>query len=168
MILLVDEDHGAWLRVLLPVRPNGTSGWIRRADVKLSSHRYRIVVELATHRITVFEGTSVFHEEAVGVGARSTPTPGGRYYTTQLVRPIDAGGQPLPDGPYGPYAYALSGFSDVLFDFEGGEGIIGIHGTNDPASLGGDTSYGCIRMSNEGITKLAGTLPVGVPVEIRA
>jgi len=102
------------------------------------------------------------------VHARDTPTPGGLYYKTQLLRPTDAEGRPFPDGPYGPFAYALSGFSEVLYNFEGGEGVIGIHGTNEPDSLGGDTSYGCIRMSNDGIAKLSGTLPVGVPVEIRA
>lgn len=60
------------------------------------------------------------------------------------------------------------GFSGVLVDFAGGDGMIGIHGTNDPSSIGRDSSHGCIRMSNEGITKLAESVPLGVPVEIRA
>ena len=168
LVFLVEEDRGDWLGVLLPVRPNGSRGWIRRADAALSVHRFRIVVELGAHRITVTDGDGIYHQESVGVGARDTPTPGGLYYTTQLLRPTDAEGRPFPDGPYGPFAYALSGFSEVLYNFEGGEGVIGIHGTNEPDSLGGDTSYGCIRMSNDGITRLSGTLPVGVPVEIRA
>jgi lipoprotein-anchoring transpeptidase ErfK/SrfK len=45
---------------------------------------------------------------------------------------------------------------------------MGIHGTDDPSSLGRSVSSGCVRMSNEAITRLAGVLPVGVPVEIRA
>ncbi len=69
-------------------------------------------------------------------------------------------------GPFGPYADPLSGFSEVLFDFAGGDGQFGIHGTNDASTLGGDVSHGCIRMSNVGITLLAGTLPAGVPVRI--
>lgn len=40
------------------------------------------------------------------------------------------------------------------------------HGTNDTSGLGRDVSHGCIRMSNDGITLLARTLPLGVPVEI--
>ena len=56
----------------------------------------------------------------------------------------------------------------MLANFAGGDGVIGIHGTNDASALGHDVSHGCIRMSNEGITKLARTLPLGVPVEIRA
>ena len=78
----------------------------------------------------------------------------------ELLRPPD------PDGPYGAYAYGLSGFSNVLSRFNGGDGVIGIHGTNDPSGLGKDVSHGCIRMSNAGITKLARILPLGVPIEI--
>jgi len=153
-------EHG-WLHVLLPVRPNGSSGWIRRIDVRLSQHDYRIVVELRAHRITVFKGSSIVDRESVGVGRAQTPTPGGVYYTKELLRPVD------PNGIYGPFAYQLSGFSDVLMRFNGGGGVIGIHGTNEPWLLGRDVSHGCIRMSNAGITRLAHLLPLGVPVEIR-
>ena len=73
---------------------------------------------------------------------------------------------PDPGGPYGPYAYGLSGFSEVLQEFSGGDAEVGIHGNNDSSALGRSVSHGCIRMSNDGITKLAQTLPLGVPVEI--
>jgi len=162
LVFLVQEDKGDWLRVLLPVRPNGSTGWIRAADVRLGRHGYRIVVELASHRITVTDGASVFLTEAIGVGTSSTPTPGGLYYVKELLRP------PTPNGPYGPYAYGLSGFSNQLTSFAGGEGVIGIHGTSDPSSIGKDVSFGCIRMSNSGITRMAARLPLGTPVEIRA
>ena len=167
LTFLVVEQQPEWLKVLLPVRPNGSTGWIRASDVTLTTHHFRILVELGAHRLTVWKGNEVFAQEPIGVGTNDTPTPGGLYYTKELLTPIDAQGRPLPDGPYGPYAYGLSGFSDVLHNFAGGEGVIGIHGTNDPSSLGRDVSYGCIRMSNEAITRLATSLPIGVPVEIR-
>ena len=167
LVFVVTEQQPEWLKVLLPVRPNGSSGWIRRADVSLKTHDFRIVIELGAHRITVWKGEDIFDQEPIGVGTKDTPTPGGLYYTKELLRPVDAQGRPDPNGPYGPYAYGLSGFSDVLYDFAGGDGVIGIHGTNDPSSLGHDASHGCIRMSNEGITKLATSLPIGVPVEIK-
>ena len=168
LVLLVQEKRPSWLKVLLPVRPNGSTGWVRRADVKLYEHDYRIVIEVTAHRITVFKGTETFLQEPIGVGTRDTPTPGGLYYTKELIEPIDDAGRPFPQGPYGPYAYGLSGFSNVLYDFAGGEGVIGIHGTNDPSSLGRNVSAGCIRLSNAAITHLAKTLPLGVPVEIKA
>jgi RNA polymerase sigma factor (sigma-70 family) len=166
LVLLVTDQQQGWLQVLLPLRPNGSTGWIRSGDVSLVTHDFRIVVELAAHRITAYRGTAVLLSEAIAVGTSDAPTPGGLYYTTELVQPLDEAGRSSPNGPYGPYAYGLSGFSEVLFDFGGGDGQFGIHGTNDPSSLGRDVSHGCIRMSNAGITRLAGTLPLGVPVEI--
>ena len=162
LVFIVRDIARGWLRVLLPVRPNGSSGWIRRADVRLSQHDYRIVVEMGAHRITVFRGSNIVDREPVGVGKAQTPTPGGVYYTKELIRPLD------PAGIYGPFAYQLSGFSDVLTRFNGGTGVIGIHGTNEPWLIGKDVSHGCIRMSNAGITRLAHLLPLGVPVDIRA
>jgi lipoprotein-anchoring transpeptidase ErfK/SrfK len=168
LVFLVKEQQPDWINVYLPVRPNGSTGWIHPADVNLATHDFRILVELRAHQITVWKGEDVFDQEPIGVGTNDTPTPGGLYYTAQLKQPIDRKGARIVNGPYGPYAYGLSGFSDVLVDFAGGDGMIGIHGTNDPSSIGRDASHGCIRMSNEGITKLAKSLPLGVPVEIRA
>lgn len=163
--MLVVEDRGDWLKVLLPIRPNGSNGWIRRSVVDLESHDYRAVVELGEHRITVWKGNDVLMQEPVGVGASGrTPTSQGLFYTTELFEVSRS-----QQGAYGPYAFALSGFSDVLYSFgDGGTGVLGIHGTNDPSGIGRDVSNGCIRMSNEAITKLAQTLPLGVPVEIKA
>jgi len=52
-------------------------------------------------------------------------------------------------------------------DFNGGNGQLGLHGTNDPAALGKNVSKGCIRVSNRVIRKLAGRLPLGTPVVIK-
>lgn len=160
LVFLVRERAGDWLLVDLPVRPNGSTGWVRSADVTLSQHDYSIEVELSAHRITVRRGTEVVLSEPIAVGTRSTPTPGGRFYIKELLQPPD------PNTVYGPFAYGLSGFSNVLESFAGGEAIIGIHGNNDPSSLGRDVSQGCIRMSNSGIRLLARTLPLGTPVTI--
>lgn len=166
LVLLVMDQRPGWLQVLLPVRPNGSTGWIRAEHAALVTHDFRLIVELGAHRITAYQGREVLLSEPIGVGTRDAPTPGGVYYIKELVQPLDANGRLHPDGPYGPYAYGLSGFSEVLFDFAGGDGQFGIHGTNDPSGLGRDVSHGCIRMSNAGITFLAQTLPLGVPVEI--
>lgn len=166
LALLVTEQRAGWLRVLLPIRPNGSTGWIRAELATLVTHDFRVVVELGAHRITAYQGQEVLLSEPIGVGTRDAPTPGGLYFITELFQPLDASGRLYTDGPYGPYAYGLSGFSEVLFDFAGGDGQFGIHGTNDPSGLGRDVSHGCIRMSNAGITLLAQTLPLGVPVDI--
>lgn len=161
LVFLVENGDKDWLHVNLPVRPNGSTGWIRAGEVSLSEHNYRIVVELAAHRITVTRGNEVILAEPVALGKNDTPTPGGTFYTKELLQP------PNPNTVYGPYAYGLSGFSNTLTTFAGTDAVIGIHGNNDPSVLGKDVSAGCIRMSNPGITMLAKTLPLGVPVEIR-
>jgi len=161
LVLLVDEQQDAWLQVLLPVRPNGSTGWVRRSDVDISRHDYRIEVSLGAHRLTVWKGTTVFLEDTVAVGAPATPTTTGRFYTTGLFETAKT--KPM----FGPYAFPLSGYSEVLYDYDGGEGQMGIHGTDDPATLGRNVSHGCIRMSNVAITRMAKALPIGVPVEIK-
>ncbi|HVT78015.1 MAG TPA: L,D-transpeptidase [Acidimicrobiales bacterium] len=155
-----DEQPG-WVHVLLPVRPNGSDGWVRASDVRLTSHYYKIVVELAAHRVIVSDHGKVFLDTPAGIGKAETQTPVGLYYTKELLQP------PNPNTVYGHYVYGLSGFSNVIFHFEGGDGVIGIHGTNDPSGLGKDVSHGCIRISNDAIDMLAKKLPLGVPVEIR-
>jgi lipoprotein-anchoring transpeptidase ErfK/SrfK len=67
---------------------------------------------------------------------------------------------------YGAYAYGLSAYSKVIRDWEGG-GIVGLHGTNDPTSIGRRVSHGCIRMRNADIRALVRILPLGTLVTIR-
>ena len=121
-MLLVTEQRAGWLEALLPVRPNGSTGWIRAEHVSLVTHDFRITVELGAHRITAYRGREVILSEPIGVGTSEAPTPGGLYYIKELIRPLDASGRLDPDGPYGPFAYGLSGFSEVLLDFAGGYG----------------------------------------------
>jgi lipoprotein-anchoring transpeptidase ErfK/SrfK len=161
-VLLVAAQQGDWLNVLLPVRPNGSAGWVRTADVKLAQHNFRIHVQQGAHMITAWNGAEVIAQEPIGLGRAGTSTPCGEYYITDLLRPTN------PGGAYGPYAFGLSGFSEVLYRFAGGNGQIGLHGTNQPSGLGRSVSHGCIRMSNEGITRLASVLPLGTPVFITA
>lgn len=160
LVFLVKENEGDWLKVLLPLRPNGSTGWIRAREVSLTQHTYRIVIQLSQHRITVFDGAELVFRRPIGVGTQDAPTPGGEYYIKELLKP------PNPNSVYGTYAYGLSGFSNVFKTFAGGEGVIGLHGTNDPSGIGKDVSHGCIRMHNKDIERLVKILPLGTPVTI--
>ncbi len=163
LVFLVEEERDdGWLRVLLPVRPNGSTGWIRASDVSTTSTRYRITIELALHQITVYDGPDVILQEPVAVGKPETPTPSGRYYIRVLIQAVE------PNSVYGPFAYGLSGFSDVLQTFNGGDAELGIHGNNDASVLGNSVTSGCTRIANESITRLTQLLPLGTPVEIVA
>lgn len=164
LTFLVIEQSDDWLHVHLPVRPNGSSGWVRASDVNLATTDYRIEVRLTEHRLMLHKGDEVVMDVSVGVGREEVPTPGGVYYIKELLQP------PTPGGTYGAYAYGLSGYSPVLESFAGGVGVIGIHGTNEPDSIGTDASHGCIRMLDADITRMVTEfgLPLGTPVEIIA
>jgi lipoprotein-anchoring transpeptidase ErfK/SrfK len=149
-----------WYRALLPLRPNGTSGYIAAGSVRLVQTLYRIDVNRKKLRLTVWDGCTALMRFPIGLGKESTPTPNGRYYIIALLKP------PFVGSVYGTYAYGLSAFSDVLTDWRGG-GIIGLHGTNDPSSIGNRKSHGCIRLRNRDIEKLVPLLPLGTPVDIR-
>jgi lipoprotein-anchoring transpeptidase ErfK/SrfK len=149
-----------WVEVQLPVRPNGTTGWIRAEKVDFTTNPYRINVDLEGFELTITRDGHHVLTTTIAVGTGSTPTPHGEFYLTELLRPSD------PDGLYGPYAYGVSGFSDTLASFNGGPGVIGIHGTDQPERLGGTVSHGCIRVDNAVITRMASFLPLGTPVTI--
>jgi lipoprotein-anchoring transpeptidase ErfK/SrfK len=161
-VFLVDEVKEDWLKVLLPSRPNGLLGWIKTAHVTVGANPFSIDVDLSDRNLTVTKKERIVGQTSVAVGKTSTPTPTGTFYTTILVRSDD------PAGPYGPYAFGLSAYSDVLTEFAGGPGQIAIHGTNDPSALGQAVSFGCIRVENPVIQRLAGLLPLGTPVHITA
>jgi lipoprotein-anchoring transpeptidase ErfK/SrfK len=162
LVFVVEQATPDRLLVQLPVRPNGSTGWVDRSAVALTRHAYRVEVELGAHRLRVWDGAEVVMDSVIAVGTEDTPTPGGTFYITELLQPPD------PTGPYGTYAYGLSGFSTVLESFNGGDGVIGIHGTNEPERLGTDVSHGCIRLSNDDIETLVEDvgLPLGTPVAI--
>lgn len=160
LVFLVERKQGAWLRVHLPTRPNLSTGWVRSRDVSLAVTGYRIRVQLNRHRLTLMSGTRVVMHAPIAKGRAVSPTPTGRYYVTDLIKPPD------PEGFYGPYALGLSAHSPVYTSFAGGDGQVGLHGTNQPSALGTDVSHGCIRVANRVILKLARQVPLGTPVDI--
>ena len=162
VFLVEDLNDLQALKVLLPTRPNGSFGWINSSQVRLTRHNYAIKVRLDDFSLTVTDREATIFETTVGVGRSDAPTPSGRCYTAELLRPPSSG------TAYGPYAYGLSGYSDTFTNFLGGPGQLGIHGTNQPWKLGTNVSAGCVRLHNDDITYLVETLqlPLGVPVDI--
>ena len=149
-----------WLHVELPIRPNGTTAWIPAAGVALTETSFRVQVDLAARTLTVTDAGHPVLTTAVAVGAPGTPTPPDSTYLWELIRPDN------PGGAYGPYIFGLAEFSDAYSTFNGGDAQIGIHGQDEPWSIGQAASHGCVRLPNDVITRLAGMLPLGTPVTI--
>lgn len=108
---------------------------------------YRIIVDLSDRNLYLLDGNKVLREFPVGIGKMLTQTPVGEYTIINKA--------PNPGGPFGAYWMGLS------------RPHYGIHGTNDPSSIGGEVSHGCIRMFNQDVTQLAGIVPIGTRVTIR-
>jgi lipoprotein-anchoring transpeptidase ErfK/SrfK len=160
-VFLVEEQRqDGWLRIQLPERPNGSTGWVRQNEMKVTQNPYRLEISLGQRKIRVFERTEVRYEGDVAIGKPETPTPTGKYYIRVLLQTPD------PSSVYGPYAYGLSAHSEVLTEFNGGDGETGVHGNNDASVLGKNVTAGCVRMDNDEITRLSKILPLGTPVEI--
>ena len=162
LVFLVLAERDGWLKVHLPIRPNGATGWVSADQVTLSTTPYRLVVSMKKHRLDLFQDGQHKARFPVGVGKSTTPTPPGEYYLAELIQP------PNPHGVYGPYAFGLSAYSETLKSFAGGPGQLGLHGTDEPDKVGTDVSHGCLRLKNAVITELAKTLPLGTPIEIEA
>jgi lipoprotein-anchoring transpeptidase ErfK/SrfK len=160
-VFLVEEQRqDGWLKIQLPERPNGSTGWVRHSEMKVTQNPYRLEIELDDHKVRVFERTEVRYEGDVAIGKPETPTPTGKYFIRVLLQ------TPNPNSVYGPFAYGLSAHSEVLTEFNGGDGETGVHGNNDKSVLGKSVTAGCIRMDNDEITRLSKILPLGTPVEI--
>jgi lipoprotein-anchoring transpeptidase ErfK/SrfK len=149
----------AWYRVMLPLKPNGQTGYVRARDVSLRPLRTRVVVDLSIRKLTVFERGKSVLQARVAIGARATPTPVGRFYVNQRFRED-------PAGVYGWAAIGISAFSEVLHGWPQG-GPVAIHGTNRPSLLGLAVSNGCIRVSNATVKRLWRLAPTGTPVFVQ-
>jgi lipoprotein-anchoring transpeptidase ErfK/SrfK len=158
-VLLTTGFAGSWVRVLLPTPPNRSEGWVRNADVVLTTTDDRIEVNLSSHTLTWSRGSEHLLETTVAVGAAGTPTPPGTYYVTDLL-PED------PRGPYGAWALVLNGYSEALATFNGGLPRLAIHGTDNPTSIGRAASNGCVRVDAADLAALAAGVPVGTPVVV--
>ena len=154
------DDAGiGWVRVSLPIRPNGSTGWVQAADVELQTMQDRIVVDLSTRSLRHFHGKTLVDRFDVGIGQPQWPTATGTFYIWEHVP------QASPTGPYGVFALGLSGFSEVLTDWPGG-GRMAIHGTSVAADKGQMVSHGCVRVFNPDMNTLT-KLPLGTPVIIQ-
>jgi lipoprotein-anchoring transpeptidase ErfK/SrfK len=159
----VAADDATWLRVLLPERPDGISGWIDSNFVELTRTSWRIDVSLVARTVSLLRSGRLVDRWRAVIGKPSTPTPRGLYAIYERVP------QPSPNDFLGTWALLLTAFSPVLYNFDGGPGQVAIHGRGgasllDP--LGSARSHGCIRIDNSAIDVLALDAAEGTPVQI--
>jgi lipoprotein-anchoring transpeptidase ErfK/SrfK len=159
-VYLVAATKGKdWIKVRIPVRPNGSTGWVKRRSLTaVKSTRSAIVVDRKKLRVTLYEAGEAVWSARTGIGTDATPTPAGKFWIREVFKVKG-------NAAYGPYAIGTSAYS-VLSDWPGG-GVIGIHGTNEPGLIPGRPSHGCVRLKNKDVTWLATHVRIGTPITIK-
>ena len=160
LVSRTDAQGQVWVKLRIPGRPNGRTGWVRREDLGgFHVTHWLVVVSLRRRQLTAsYKGHRRF-QAPVGVGKPSSPTPPGHFWIRERFRLTSR------SNPYWPYALGTSDYS-TLTDWPGG-GVVGIHGDfGEPQLIPGDPSHGCIRMRDADIARLAPRLTIGTPVDI--
>jgi lipoprotein-anchoring transpeptidase ErfK/SrfK len=157
---LTAADGVRWLQVMLPGRPNSSTGWIVQRGTRRLLTEWHIVVSLGAREVSAYRAGILVRTFRAVVGKPATPTPTGQFFVqeTLLMRAGEPGG---------PYALALSARSDALQEFEGGPGQIALHGRDNlGGTLGAAESHGCIRLATASIDWLSTRIGPGTPVTI--
>jgi lipoprotein-anchoring transpeptidase ErfK/SrfK len=152
------SDGNVWYRVSVPMRPNGTYGWIPADTVSLSPTAGQIVIHLNSRTIDLYWHNKHVYHARVAIGAPGRETPIGHYF-------VAARFVPYHDSFLGVFAVETSAYSK-LTEWPGG-GVVGIHGTSLPQLLGQAVSHGCVRVANSTAVKLKRYAPLGTPIWIR-
>jgi hypothetical protein len=151
-----------WLKVRAPggrSRPAGIVGWVARDALAGLRHvNTSLEVDRRALRATLRRRGRVVWSSPIGIGARGTPTPGGRFFIRERLHPG------APGGIYGPVAFGTSAYAQIS-DWPGGS-VVGIHGTNQPELIPGRPSHGCVRVPNAAMLRLSRLLDIGTPLRI--
>ncbi|WP_449538728.1 L,D-transpeptidase family protein [Ferdinandcohnia sp. Marseille-Q9671] len=107
---------------------------------------FQIEVSVGSRWLRLLRNRVVQKQYPIAVGRMLHGTPIGNFIIINKA--------PNPGGPFGTMWMSLS------------KEHYGIHGTNDPSSIGKAVSRGCIRMYNHDVEELARTVPIGTPVLI--
>jgi lipoprotein-anchoring transpeptidase ErfK/SrfK len=155
----VVQSQPGWDRILLPTRPNRSTGWIYLGGGGLHTaySPYRVDINLATYRLTILDAGRSLGTWSVAEGTPGTPTPAGRTFLLASLAP--------PHPTYSPLILPLGVHSDTLTMYGGGPGTVGLHGWPDPAVFGHAVSHGCVRVPPAALRALS-RIPLGSPVMI--
>jgi hypothetical protein len=155
----VVQSQPSWDRILLPTRPNRSTGWIYLGGGGLQTAytSYQVDINLAAYRLTILDAGRSLGTWTVAEGAPGTRTPTGRTFVLASLVPL----QPT----YSPLILPLGTHSKTLTTFGGGPGTVGLHGWPDPAVFGHAVSHGCVRVPAAALRALS-RVPLGSSVMI--
>jgi lipoprotein-anchoring transpeptidase ErfK/SrfK len=155
--LPVIAEKADWVQVLLPSKPNGSTGWLRSGDLERAKTPYTVEVHLGSKRLELLRDDEVVGEWTVGIGKESAPTPTGRTFLL--------GAFTDDEQEYSPVILPLGAHSPTHDTFGGGPGTVAIHTWPTDDVYGTATSDGCIRVPPDALDQLS-EVPLGTLVMI--
>ncbi|MPY80774.1 MAG: L,D-transpeptidase family protein [Actinophytocola sp.] len=153
--LPVIATQDGWSRVLLPSKPNGSTGWIRDDAVERNKTSYLIRVHLGSRTIELRRDGQQLGSWPIGIGKKETPTPTGRTFLL--------GSFTDPNQEFSPVILPLGAHSDALDTFGGGPGTVAIHTWPTSEVFGTRSSHGCIQVPEDALNHLT-EVPLGTLV----
>ena len=161
-VLGVISRRRGWLRVVSSELRDDSRGWLRADHAELGATDWSVHVDRSARRLTLRRSGRRIETLPVAVGRPGTPTPVGRYATTDelLTR--------RPDSPYGCCIIALSGHQTRLVEGWPGGDRLAIHATPQVESIGRAASLGCLRADASDVRRMMRRLPLGTPVFVSA
>lgn len=146
----------------LPARPNGSTAWIQRADVRLYRSPYQITINLRERRLRLYRDGVLVLDAPAGIGTVSDPTPTGHFFVASFAK--------APTKAWGPFVLVTSAHSNTITDWEeSGDAVIAIHGPigegREIGTTGARISHGCVRLHDDDLAQLR-VVPDGSPVNI--
>jgi lipoprotein-anchoring transpeptidase ErfK/SrfK len=151
---VIAEEPG-WVRVLLPSRPNGSTGWLAADALDRARTPYLIRVHLRSLSMELLNNSRLLGEWTIGIGKKSAPTPVGRTF---LLGSFSDRKQ-----NYSPVILPLGAHSPTLDAFGGGPGTVAIHTWPTSDVFGTRSSDGCIRVPSDALDQLT-EVPLGTLV----
>ncbi|GAA4608798.1 hypothetical protein GCM10023195_34850 [Actinoallomurus liliacearum] len=157
----VVETKSGWDRVLLPSRPNRSTGWIPTGKVGLDTARspYEIKVDTSARTLTLTKSGHKLGTWTVAVGAAKTPTPVGRTFLLASLAPAKK--------TYSPLILPVGAHSETLDTFGGGPGTVAFHGWPSASVFGKAVTHGCVRVPADALKQLS-EVPLGTSVLVTA
>jgi len=155
--LPVIAQQGGWMQVLLPSRPDASTGWLPAADLESAATPYRIAVHLGSRTLDLFQDGTRIARWTVGIGKPSAPTPTGRTF---LLGAFSDSHQ-----KFSPVILPLGTHSPTHDTFGGGPGTVAIHTWPTSDVFGTATSDGCVRVPADALRRLT-EVPLGTLVTI--
>jgi hypothetical protein len=155
-----DAAGREWVKLRIPMLPNGQVGWVRREALG-SFHTTRDLLTLDRRRLRLklFSDGRIRWSAPVGVGGDEASIPPGRFWIRERLKIFD------PGSDYWPYAFGTADYSER--GDRASAGVVGIHGSH----VGLDATSGlvsdrCIRLHVADAAWLGRHLGLGTPLRI--